>query len=249
MQRGRAERGDRLEPLADGLAVTGERHDAPVAAVEAGHRHLVLRAESVEDLPGRPARVGHLPLLAHAAARVHQEQDARRQAPPPVEVGDRLHPPLLVDAELLPPQVGHRPALAVHGGGGKHDEVAPRREGKHLPGGGGREGGQRHDKRRLLQQASWSAPESNSIAAPRGRVGDPAHARMEARKWLIQRTLTTMRVTSSAGLSSPRKASRSARSRSPSSGAASAAWASSPFWSLSGPYSSRPWRASTRPSV
>ena len=165
---GRAERGDRLEPLAHGLAVVGEGHDAPVAAVEAGHRHLVLRAEGVEDLPGRPPRVGDLPLLAHAPARVHEQEDPRRQAPPAVEVHDRLGPPLLEDAELLAPQVGDRPALAVHRRGREHHQVAPRREGEHLPGGGGREGGQRHDTSDLLQQVDSLDSNTASIAASAG---------------------------------------------------------------------------------
>ena len=44
------------------------------------------------------------------------------------------------------------------------------REGEHLPGDGGRDGGQRHDKRRLLQQASECTLENPSIAARRGRI-------------------------------------------------------------------------------
>ena len=67
-------------PLRMRVAVAGEGDDAPVAAVEAGQRHLVLRAEGVQDLAGRHPRAGDLQLLVHAPARVHQEQDAGRQA-------------------------------------------------------------------------------------------------------------------------------------------------------------------------
>jgi hypothetical protein len=169
VERRRAERSDRLHSLADGLAVGRECDDAPVAAVETGHGHLVFGGERVEEPRGRPPGVGDLLLLRHGPARVHEQQDARRESPRPVEMDDRLHPPLLEDAELVPPEVDDRSALAVHRDGGEDDEVAPCRKGEHLPGGRAREGAERHDESGLLQRASGCS-QKDSIAAPGGGV-------------------------------------------------------------------------------
>ena len=60
----------------------GERHDAPVLVVEGGQRGLVVRAQGGQELDEGHARAGGLELAAHAAAGVHQEQDARGESRP-----------------------------------------------------------------------------------------------------------------------------------------------------------------------
>ena len=108
VKRRRAERRHRGEATADRLLVGGEGDDPPVAAVEAGEGHLVLGSQDVEDLARRPPRARDLELRVHAAARVDEQQDARRQARARREVRDRLPSAILVDAELVTAQVRHR---------------------------------------------------------------------------------------------------------------------------------------------
>jgi hypothetical protein len=53
---------------------------------------------------------------------------------------DSLGAALLENTEIVAPKVGDGPTLAVHGGGGEHDEVAARGVRRDLGGGRRREG-------------------------------------------------------------------------------------------------------------
>jgi len=125
---GRAERGDRVQPLAHDRAVLREGHDPPVAAVESGDGHLVFWRKCQQELLGGLAGARD-PLVPHAAAGVEQDQDPGRQALAAVEMHDLLRAPLVVDPEVLAPQVRDRAAFIIDRRRREHDELAPDGEG------------------------------------------------------------------------------------------------------------------------
>jgi hypothetical protein len=109
---------------------------------QGGQRGLVLGVEGGQDLHRGHARAGGLELALHAPAGVQQQEQPRGGGAPAREVLELLRAAVLVHADLLALEVGHRPAALVHRGRGEDDEVGPAGEPRQLRRGGGGGGGQ-----------------------------------------------------------------------------------------------------------
>jgi hypothetical protein len=150
VQGGGAEGLDLADGAQDAVALGGERHEPPVLMVEAGQGDLIFRLHAGQQLGDRHLHARCLHAPRHAAARVHQDEQARGQGLRFREVLEALGPPVFEDAELRLPQVRHRPPVTVHGGRGEDDEVRAAGEARNLgrlcghgQGGGQGEGSER----------------------------------------------------------------------------------------------------------
>ena len=123
---------DLVHGLQDPLPVGGEADDSPVLVVEGGQRRLVLGLERGQDLDRGHARAGGLELAVHAAARVHEQEDARAGVPGGREMLQLLRLAVLEDPQLRGLEVLDGPPVGIHGGGGEGHEVCAGGEAGHL---------------------------------------------------------------------------------------------------------------------